>query len=128
MAITSDKLLNRPSELHRRYGGRIAMQEAQQQKMVGGGYSNVVLSKKSVKDVANIKVNVIKIESILKGTLASEKKALDLKKRQESGKRIGKQEEKLETKSKTEKGPIKVPSLPRMGFLDWVKNFIVKII
>ncbi len=128
MAITSDKLLNRPSELHRRYGGRLAMQEAQQQKMIGGGPSNVVLSKKSVKDVANIKVNVIKIESILKGTLASEKKALDLKKRQESGERRGKQEEKLETKSKMEKGPIKVPSLPRMGFLDWVKNFIGKII
>ena len=128
MAITSEKLLNRPSELHRRYGGRLAMQEAQQQKMIGGGPSNVVLTKKSVKDIASIKVNVIKIESILKGTLAAEKKSLDVKKRQESGKRREKQEEKLETKPQAEKGPIKMPKVPRMGFLDWVKNFIGNVI
>jgi hypothetical protein len=37
MTINADQLLNRPSELHRRYGGRLAMQKAQQEKMVGGG-------------------------------------------------------------------------------------------
>jgi hypothetical protein len=128
MAISSDKLLNRPSELHRRYGGRLAMKEDLQKKMVSGGPSNIVLTKKSVKDIGNIKVNVIKIESILKGTLAAEKKSLDTKKRQESGKRREKQEEKLETKPQAEKGPIKMPKVPRMGFLDWVKNFIGNVI
>ena len=128
MAISSDKLLNRPSELHRRYGGRLAMKEDLQKKMVSGGPSNIVLTKKSVKDIGNIKVNVIKIESILKGTLASEKKALDTKKRSESGKRREQQEEKLETKPQAEKGPIKMPKVPRMGFLDWVKNFIGNVI
>ena len=128
MAILSDKLLNRPSELHRRYGGRLAMKEDLQKKMVSGGPSNVVLTKKSVKDISSIKVNVIKIESILKGTLAAEKKSLDVKKRQESGKRREKQEEKLETKPQAEKGPIKMPKVPRMGFLDWIKNFIGNVI
>ena len=128
MAITSEKLLNRPSELHRRYGGRLAMKEDLQKKMVGGGPSNIVLTKKSVKDIGNIKVNVIKIENILKGTLASEKKSLDEKKRQESGKRREKQEEKLETKPQAEKGKIKTAQVPRMGFLDWVKNFIGNVI
>ena len=128
MAINSDKLLNRPSELHRRYGGRLAMQKAQQEKMVGGGPANIVLSKKSIKDIEGIKVNVIKIESILKGTLAAEKKSLDTKKRQESEKRREKQEEKLETKPQAEKGQIKMPKVPRMGFLGWVKNFIGNII
>jgi lysozyme len=128
MAISSDKLLNRPSELHRRYGGRLAMKEAQQKRMIGGGPSNIVLTKKSTKDISSIKVNVIKIESILKGTLASEKKELDSKKRAESGKRREKQEEKLETKPQAEKGPIKMPKIPRMGFLDWVKNFIGNVI
>jgi hypothetical protein len=128
MAITSEKLLNRPSELHRRYGGRLAMQKALQEKMVGGGPSNVVLTKKSIKDIEGIKVNVIKIENILKGTLAVEKKSLDEKKRQESGKRREKQEEKLETKPQAEKGKIKTPEVPRMGFLDWVKNFIGNVI
>ena len=128
MAITSDKLLNRPSELHRRYGGRLAMKEDLQKKMVAGGPSNMVLTKKSAKDIGNIKVNVIKIESILKGTLASDKKLLDEKKRQESGKRMEKQEEKLETKPQAEKGPIKMPKVPRTGFLDWIKNFIGNVI
>jgi hypothetical protein len=128
MAITSEKLLNRPSELHRRYGGRLAMQKSLQEKMVGGGPSNVVLTKKSIKDIEGIKVNVIKIENILKGTLAVEKKSLDTKKRQESGKRREKQEEKLETKPQAEKGPVKMPKVPRMGFLDWVKNFIGNVI
>jgi hypothetical protein len=114
MAITSDKLLNRKNN---------------DQKMISsGGPSNVVLTKKSVKDIASIKVNVIKIESILKGTLAAEKKSLDAKKRQESGKRREKQEEKLETKPQAEKGPIKMPKAPRMGFLDWIKNFIGNVI
>ena len=114
MAITSDKLLNRKNN---------------DQKMISsGGPSNVVLTKKSVKDIASIKVNVIKIESILKGTLAAEKKSLDTKKRQESGKRREKQEEKLETKPQAEKGPIKMPKVPRMGFLDWIKNFIGNVI
>ena len=75
-----------------------------------------------------IKVKVIEIDKILKGTLALEKKRLDLEKRSESGKRREKQEEKLETKPKAEKGPIKMPQLPKMGFLDWVKNFIGNII
>jgi hypothetical protein len=114
MAITSDKLLNRSSELNRRYDGRLAMKEELQRKMISGGPSNIVLTKKSVKDIGDIKVNVIKIESILKGTLAAEKKSLDEKKRQESGKRREKQEEKLETKPQAEKGPIKMPKIPRI--------------
>ena len=60
MAINADKLLNKSS-------GRLAMQKAQQEKMVGGGPSNIVLSKKSIKGIEGIKINVIKIENILKG-------------------------------------------------------------
>ena len=40
------------------------MQKAQQEKMVGGGPSNIVLSKKSIKGIEGIKINVIKIENI----------------------------------------------------------------
>ena len=128
MAINSDKLLNRPSELHRRYGGRLAMQKAQQEKMVSGGPVNIVLTKKSIKNIETIKVKVVQIESILKGTLASEKKALDEKKRKDSRQRREKLEEKLETKPNVEKGSIKMPSAPRMGILDWIKNFIGNVL
>jgi hypothetical protein len=44
MVIKADKLLNKSS-------GRLAMQKAQQEKMVGGGPSNIVLSKKSIKGI-----------------------------------------------------------------------------
>ena len=90
--------------------------------------SSTSLSEKSLKDLSVIKVNVIEIDSILKGTLAAEKKKLTESKRQDSSRRREKIEEKLETKPKAENGKIKMPSLPRMGFLDWVKNFIGNII
>lgn len=128
MAISSDKLLNRPSELHRRYGGRIAMQKSLQEKMVGGGSANIVLTKKSVKNIGIIKTKVIQIESILKGTLAVEKKSLDEKKRKESSQRRERQEEKLETKPNITMGQIKMPSAPRLGIFDWIKNFIGNIV
>ena len=87
MVIKADQFLNRPSELHRRYSGRLAMQKAQQEKMVGGGSVNIVLTKKSIKNVDIIKTNVVKIESFFKGTLALDKKQLDDKKRDISKKR-----------------------------------------
>ena len=129
MAITSNQLLNRPSnEISRRYSGRLAMQKSLQEKMVSGGPSNIMLTKKSIKDIGTIKANVIKIENILKGTLASEKKALDNKKRSDSAQRREGQEEKLETRPNAERGSIKMPKAPRMGILDWIKNFIGNVI
>lgn len=90
--------------------------------------SSIVLSQNSVKNISTLKVKVIQIESILKGTLALEKKALDQKKRKESESRREKQEEKLETKPNAEKGTIQMPNAPRLGIFDWIKNFIGNII
>lgn len=90
--------------------------------------SSVALSDKSIKSLGIVKVKVIEVDSILKGTLAAEKKKLSESKKQDSSKRREKIEEKLETKPKAESGKIKMPSLPRMGFLDWVKNFIGNVI
>ena len=129
MAINADQLLNRPSELHRRYGGRLAMQKAQQEKMVGGGPSNIVLSKKSIKGIEGIKINVIKIEDIFKGSLALDKKQLDDKKKATSKKRKEDIETKLETKPNVESGgKVKLPAAPRMGILDFIKNFIGNVL
>lgn len=90
--------------------------------------SLVPLSRTSVKNIGVIRVKVVEIDKILKGTLAVQKKDLDTKKRETSSKRREKIEEKLETKPNAESGKIEMPSLPRMGFLDWVKNFIGNII
>jgi hypothetical protein len=121
MAINADKLLNKSS-------GRLAMQKAQQEKMVGGGPANIVLSKKSIKGIEGIKINVIKIENILKGSLALDKKQLDDKKKATSGKRRENIETKLETKPSAESGKVKMPSAPRMGILDFIKNFIGNVL
>lgn len=88
----------------------------------------VVLSETSIKNIATIKTNVIEVENILRGTLSSQKRQLDNKKRAASQSRREKQESKLEEKPKVEKGDIKSGKLPRMGFLDWIKNFIGKVI
>ena len=121
MVIKADKLLNKSS-------GRLAMQKAQQEKMVGGGPSNIVLSKKSIKGIEGIKINVIKIEDILKGSLALDKKQLDDKKKATSKKRKEDIETKLETKPNAESGKVKMPSAPRMGILDFIKNFIGNVL
>jgi len=121
MAINADKLLNKSS-------ARLAMQKAQQDKMVGGGSANIVLSKKSIKGIESIKISVIKIENILKGSLALDKKQLDDKKKAISGKRRENIETKLETKPNAESGKVKMPSAPRMGILDFIKNFIGNVL
>jgi len=113
MAIKADKLLDRPS-------GKSAM--------IGGSSVSVVLTKKSIKNIGIMRTKVTQIEGILKGTLALEKKDLDNKKRLDSRRRRESQEDKLETKPNAEKGQMKMPSAPRLGILDWIKNFIGKII
>jgi murein DD-endopeptidase MepM/ murein hydrolase activator NlpD len=92
------------------------------------GSSSIGFTNKSVENLGIIRIKVIKIDDILKGTLAIQKKKLTEEKKKESSERREKIEEKLETKPNAEKGKIKMPSLPRMGFLDWVKNFIGNII
>ena len=90
--------------------------------------SVVVISEKSQKNISIIKIKVIEIDKLLKGTVASQKKELDIKRKEGEKKRFSELETKLETKPKAEKGKIKMPKSPRMGFLDWIKNFIGNII
>jgi hypothetical protein len=97
-------------------------------KSIVKGTTSVGTPQKSQDNISVIRVKVIEIDSLLKGTLAIQKKELDDKKREESKTRREKQESKLEEKPKAEKGDIKSGKLPRMGFLDWVRNFIGKVI
>jgi hypothetical protein len=90
--------------------------------------SSVTISEKSATNIAIIKVKVVEIENILKGTLASQKKQLDNKKRTTSQLRREKLESDLETKPNLNDGKVGFPKAPRMGFLDWIKNFIGKTI
>jgi hypothetical protein len=117
MAINTQKFL--PSSTKVTQGGALVKAS---QKVIGAKSSRLI------DDIGVIKVTVIEIDSLLKGTLALKKKQLDQQKRLESSKRREKQEEKLETKPQAQKGEIKVPTLPKMGFLERIKNFIGNII
>ena len=88
MAVNTQKFL--PSSK----GGALAKVN----KKIINSSTSISLSEKSVKDIGIIRVKVIEIDSILKGTLAAEKKKLNEAKKQESSKRREKIEEKLETK------------------------------
>lgn len=90
--------------------------------------SSVVISKKSQSNIQLIKVKSIEVNKLLKGTLALDKKKLDDKKRKDNQKEKQEQEEKLESKPQIKRGKIEFPKLPRMGFLDFVKNFIGNVI
>jgi hypothetical protein len=65
--------------------------------------SNIVLSKKSIKGIEGIKINVIKIEDILKGSLALDKKQLDDKKKATSRKRKDRHRDKVRNETKCRK-------------------------
>jgi hypothetical protein len=95
---------------------------------IAKGSSSLGITEDAQKNIGIIRVKVIEIDKILKGTLASQKKQLDNQKRQQSSQRREKQEEKLETKPDAEKGQIKMPKAPRLGIFDWIKNFIGNII
>ena len=78
--------------------------------------------------LSDIEKKVIQIDKLLKDSLF-------LSKKEEETKRKGKEKEKFEGKEKEleKKKPsaikgIKLPSLPKMGFLDWIKNFITQTI
>jgi hypothetical protein len=90
--------------------------------------SVTVISEKSQKNISIIRVKVIEIDKLLKGTVASQKKELDIKRKEGEKKKFSELETKLETKPKAEKGKIEMPKVPRMGFLDWIKNFIGNVI
>lgn len=81
------------------------------------------------KTLSVIKVKVIDISKILKGSVAVDKKLLDEKKREEGEERKAEQEEKLESDLKDKSGKIPTPkNLPKLGFLEAIKRFIGNII
>lgn len=76
-----------------------------------------------------VKVTVIDITKILKGSVAIDKKELDKKKRAVGEERKEEQEENLEAKVPDKGNKIAMPkNLPKMGFLEGIKNFVKNII
>jgi hypothetical protein len=114
MAINTQKFL--PSAK----GGALAK--------IAGKSSFVSVSKKTVDNIDLIKVKVIEMDKILKGSVVAKKAELDRKKREESESRKESIEKDLETKPKAEKQNMKMPKIPGVGILGWIKNFIGNIL
>ena len=98
---------------------------AQEQDAPGPG----VTPSTSTDPLESINNTLIEIKSILRGTLAAEKKELDDKEKAAKREDRKKQEQKLETKQKVKgKTKVKMPKAPRMGILSWITNFITTIL
>jgi len=75
-----------------------------------------------------VKTTVISIENVLKGTLAFEKKQLDVNRKKQENKKSKKREEDLEKKESKKESGMSLPSLPKTGFLSWIRNFITNVL
>jgi hypothetical protein len=91
---------------------------------IGGG--GITISKE---DLGFVKQKVIKVRDLLKESFLLKKSELDKQKKTAEKKRFSEKEQKLEAKpdqkeDKKEKGP----QLPKLGFLDRVKQFLYKLL
>ena len=90
--------------------------------------SSITLTPSDKKGSDIIHVKTIQIAKILKGTLAADKKKLTDKKKEASQERKQDAETKLEKKPDPKKKLMMPKVLPKMGFLDWIKNYIGNIL
>ena len=90
--------------------------------------SSASLGKESQNRIIAIKTSVIKIENVLKGTIALEKKQKDDRRKEQEDKKFKDKENQLEKKKIKSDFKINLPSLPKMGFFDWIRNFITNVL
>jgi len=75
-----------------------------------------------------IKTKVIKIENLLNRKYVDDIKKQKLKRKETEDKLRSKKENELEKPQSKEDGALKIPDLPKMGFLDRIKNFFIKML
>lgn len=76
----------------------------------------------------DIEKKVIQVDKLLKDSLLLSKKDSELKRKSSEKVEFEGREKELEQKKPPLVKGIKLPSLPKMGFLDWIKNFITQTI
>ena len=91
------------------------------QKLVPSSFSSQQVSQEKLIEV---KRSVIDVEKLMTGIIAFEKKQQDTQRQAREEKRYQKREEQLERKEIKNQFKLNLPSLPRMGFFDWIKNFV----
>lgn len=105
-------------------------------KLLGGGSLSTTIKKISVKSLGGgegsdsiiLKKQVIQIKDLIKTNTLLKQQEENTKRKETEQKRFSEKEERLEKQEKP-KGPnLKLPSLPKLGFLDRVKQFLFNLI
>ena len=71
-----------------------------------------------------VKTQVIKIKDLIQSSTLLKSAEIERKRKESEREKFGKEEEKLETKKEPGAKKLNVPGLPKLGFLDRLKNFI----
>ena len=128
---SSSKIIQSPQNVssNKKYGGGLIRRDSfslskKVSKKSGSAFESFGLEE----NVKQIKVKVIQIDSLLKGTISLHKKFDKLKARSiENGKR-SEREDRLEKIPKTDKEVKKTPSMPGMGFLEGIMRFFMNML
>lgn len=91
------------------------------QKLVPSSFSSQQVSQEKLIEV---KRSVIDVEKLMTGILAFEKKQQDTRRQEREEKRYQQREEQLEKRQTKKEFKMNLPTLPKMGFFDWIKNFV----
>jgi len=103
------------------------------QKITKIGSKKSLLSSSFVKKsgdnlLLGITKKVIKVDKLLKNSLLLKKKQQESKRRDEEKSEFDKREKELETKKLPTVKGVGLPTPPKLGILDWIKNFIFNTI
>ena len=79
-------------------------------------------------DLFVIKKQVFKVRDLIQTSTLIKQSELEKKRKSAERKKTEKQEDKLEAKPEKEEGKLKMPSVPKLGFLDRIKNFLFSIL
>ena len=79
-------------------------------------------------DLFIIKKQVFKVRDLIQTSTLIKQSELEKKRKSAERKKTEKQEDKLEAKPEKEEGKLKMPSVPKLGFLDRIKNFLFSIL
>jgi hypothetical protein len=123
MAIASQKLLPQS-----RSGAMVPIKKTAITRITPIAKKKAVSAKENKDTLVVIKERCIEINTLLKGSLALDKIRADKQRKKAQQQRRAGQEDKLESKKKgkEEKGP--GLSMPKIGFLDRMKNFIKNVL
>lgn len=79
-------------------------------------------------DLFIIKKQVFKVRDLIQTSTLIKQSELEKKRKSTEKKEAEKQENKLEAKPEEKKDKLKMPSMPKLGFLDRIKNFLFSVL